>query len=320
MPVSKRFEQQLEDVRAALDDRTKGAALLRKTVAGNNGFLVATIADALEDGDVLLGALPAAFARLCEDPIKRDPGCRGKVAIAKALDRAALREEDVFLAGVRHVQREPVWGGTVDTAAELRGICGMALVHMQHERAMVEVALLLADKELRARTAGARAIAASGDRVVGEPLLRLRIAVGEPDPEVIGELFAALLELCGSAALSDVAAYFRHEEAALAEAAALAIGGSRLPGAFAVLRDAEDAFVGASRRIRLLAIALVREPEAWAFLLECVADGARPEAEDAARALATFRHDRELASKLREAVASRKDSNVARVVDELLAD
>lgn len=312
-----RFEQQLEAVRAALDDRNAAAnALLKKTVAGNNGYLVGTIADALEEGDALLAGLPAAFARLLDDAVKRDPACRGKVAIAKALDRAELREEAVFLAGVRHVQREPVWGGTVDTAGELRGVCGMGLVHMRHDRAMVEVALLLADPEVAARTAAARAIAASGDRTVGEPLLRLRIAVGEPEPEVLGELFAALLDLCGSAALDDVAKFFRHEERALAEAAAIAIGSSRLPGAFVTLRDAEDAFIGASRRVRLLAIALVRDSEAWEFLLACVKDGSKGEAEDAARALATFRHDDELVTKLRAAAGARTD--LARTLDELL--
>lgn len=314
-----RFEQQLEAVRAALHDRNAAAdALLKKTVAGNNGYLIGTIADALEEGDALLGRLPAAFERLCDDAVKRDPACRGKVAIAKALDRVELREEAVFLAGVRHVQREPVWGGTVDTAGELRGVCGMALVHMRHERAMVEVALLLADPELAARTAAARAIAASGDRTVGEPLLRLRIAVGEPEPEVLGELFAALLELCGSAALDDVAKFFRHEDRALAEAAALAIGGSRLPGAFETLRDAADAFIGAGRRVHLLAIALVREPAAWALLLARVKDGTKGEAEDAARALATFRHDDELVERLRAAASERKE--LARTVEELLAE
>ncbi len=317
----KGFEQQLAAVRAALDDKRAkpSAALLAKTLAGNSGHLIGMIADELDEGDrVLCSALPDAFVRLLDDPVKRDAGCRGKVAIAKALDRIELREDAVFLAGVRHVQREPVWGGSVDTAAELRGLCGMALVHMRHERAMVECALLLADPELRARSAAARALAASGDRMVAEPLLRLRIAIGEAEPEVTGELFAALLELVGSAAIADVAGYMRHRDAALAEAAALALGSSRLPGAFEALREAEDAFVGASRRTRLLAIALLRDDAAWSWLLERVEEGARPEAEDAARALATFRHDRDLAAKLRAIGVRRKELQAS--ITELLDD
>ncbi len=319
-----RFEQQIEAVRAALDDRSTAAAhtLLAKTLRTGNGHLVALVADALEDTDAaLLRALPEAFTRLLEDPIKRDPGCRGKVAIARALDRVEVREVELFLQGVRHVQREPVWGGRVDTAAELRGICGMALVHARAERALVEVALLIADPEPRARIAAARALAASGDRMVAEPLLRLRIAIGEAEGEVLGECFAALLELVGAQGIEDVAPYLRHADATLAEAAALALGGSRLPGAFAALRAADASLVGAgSRRIRLLAIALLRDPEAWSWLLEQVERGSKAIALDAIDALATFRHDAELVARVRAAVAERGEPSVTQHADDALAD
>lgn len=319
-----RFEQQIDAVRVALDDRDNTAAgkLLDKTLRTGNGHLVALVADALGESDTaLLRALPEAFARLLEDPVKRDPGCRGKAAIVRALDRVELREIELFMRGVRHVQHEPVWGGRVDTAAELRGICGMALAHARAERALVEVALLLADPEARARIAAARALAASGDRMVAEPLLRLRIAIGETEGEVLGECFAALLELVGAAGIDDVAPYLRHADATLAEAAALALGGSRLPGAFAALRDANASLVGAaSRRIRLLAIALLREPEAWAWLLEQVEHGSRAIATDAIDALATFRHDAELVARLLDVVARRGEPSVTRHADDALAD
>lgn len=319
-----RLEQQIEAVRAALGDRDAAAArkLLEKTLRTGSGHLVALVADALEESDTaLLRALPEAFTRLLEDPIKRDPGCRGKAAIARALDRAELREVEVFLRGVGHVQREPVWGGRVDTAAELRGICGMALVHARAERALVAVALLLADPEPRARIAAARALAASGDRTVAEPLLRLRIAIGEAEGEVLGECFAALLEFVGADGIDDVAAYLRHADATLAEAAALALGGSRLPGAFAALRAADASLVGAaSRRIRLLAIALLRDPEAWAWLLEQIERGSEAIATDAIDALATFRHDAELVARVRAAVVERGEASVTQHADDAMAD
>lgn len=317
-----RFEQQVEGVRAALDDRasTPARALLTKTLRGKNGYLVGLVCDALDDADAeLLSLLPAAFAVLQEDPLKRDPGCRGQTAIAKALDRAEIRSEAVFLAGVRHVQLEPVWGGRADTAAELRGVCGMALVHARHERAMIEVAELLADPEVRARVAAARALAASGDRTVAEPLLRLRIAAGEADAEVIGECFTALLELAREGAIDFVARFLAHRDDALAEAAALALGGSRLKPAFAVLRDASESLVGgASRRVRLLAIALLRDDEAWTWLLAIVEDESIAAATDAIHALAAFRHDTELCTRLRAAIARRGDATLARIADEAL--
>lgn len=318
-----RFEQQVEAVRAALAERATAPAraLLVKTLGGKNGYLVGLVCDALDEADAdLLARLPDAFARLREDPLKRDPGCRGQTAIAKALDRAELRAADVFLAGVRHVQLEPVWGGRADTAAELRGVCGMALIHGRHERAMIEVGDLLADAEVRARVAAARALAASGDRAVAEPLLRLRILAGEADGEVAGEVFAALLELARDDAIDFVARFLDSADEALAEAAALALGGSRLKSAFAVLRAASERLVGPSRRVLLLAIALLRDDEAWRWLLDLVANDSIAAATDAIHALAAFRHDAELCARLRETVARRGDDQLVELVEEVLSE
>ncbi|MBC8068877.1 MAG: hypothetical protein IAG13_11135, partial [Deltaproteobacteria bacterium] len=88
--AGKRFEDQVDAVRAALGERDAAASrtLLGKTLRGTNGHLIGLIADALgEDDGALLRLLPEAFARLLEDAIKHDPGCRGKVAIVRTLDR-----------------------------------------------------------------------------------------------------------------------------------------------------------------------------------------------------------------------------------------
>lgn len=313
-----KLQQQIDAVRSASADRAvpASAALLAKTLSSATGHVVGLVADTLDESDTrLLDLLPEAFARLEVDPVKRDPGCRGKVAIAKALDRTERRATDVFERGVRLVQHEPVWGGKVDTAAELRGVCGMALVHMRHPRALVEAALLLADAETAPRVAAARALAVSGDRNAAEPLLRLRIAIGDPESEVIGECLAALLELAGADAIDDVAAFLRGADETMASAAALALGGSRLAGVFALLRDADESLVGgAGRRSRLLAIALVRSSEAWDYLLELVATGSRAAAEDAARALLTFRHDSELTERVLAAAKRSGDAHVVAMV------
>jgi hypothetical protein len=318
------LEAQIVAVRAALEDRATAthATLLAKTLRSGSGHLVAMIASALDESDAkLLGVLESSFERLLDDPLKRDPGCRGKVAIAKALDRTEQRAYPVFERGVRWVQHEPVFGGKVDTAAELRGVCGMALVHARHPRALVEVAALLADPQTAARIAAARAVAVSGDRLAGEPLLRLRVAIGDPEPEVMGECFAAMLELAGADAIDDVATALLSADDAVAQAAALALGSSRLPGAFAALRAADEALVGGrTRATRLLAMALLRDAEAWAHLLELVASGSRTEAIDAARALLTFRHDDELTARVEAAARTRGDDHLAAVIAEALAE
>ena len=97
-------------------------------------------------------------------------------AIATALHRSGAYEDALFLIGMRWVQREPVWGGTVDVACELRSMCAMALLRLGHPSAATEVAELLADPEPAARAGAAHAIAYSEDARFAPPTL---VVVGE---------------------------------------------------------------------------------------------------------------------------------------------
>src|SRR5437868_1673747 len=51
-----------------------------------------------------------AFERFL--PPGSDKGCPAKTAIAMALYELGAEAAEVFLTGVRHVQMEPVWGGS----------------------------------------------------------------------------------------------------------------------------------------------------------------------------------------------------------------
>jgi HEAT repeat protein len=309
--VARSFEERLAAVRRAIETPDDAAArkVLLQALRGTSGYLVSVVVSAWPERFV--DALPDAFARLLEDPVKRDPNCWGKLAIAKALYDADARADEVYLAGVRHVQLEPSMGGRNDTAAALRGTCIMALVHQQHPRALVEAAQLLVDPERPARVAAARALAASGDAAVAEPLLRLKVAAGEDDPEVLGECFAALLELAPEPSLPFVTAFLDGRHDATAEAAALALGGSRLPAAFGPLRERAEAFTGSTRRRALLvAIALLRRDEAWSYLLERIEDAAPATAVAAIDALATFRHDDTVRERVLEAATRRGDARI----------
>ncbi len=298
--------------------------MLTKALNGSNGLLVAVATQAItpeRDGptqEPLVKRLEPAFARMLGDAIKRDPQCQAKTAIARCLRELEADGDEVFLAGVRHVQMEPVWGGRVDTAAELRGICAMALAERRHPRAMVEAAHLLADGLVAARTAAARAIGCSGDAAAGEPLLRLRVEVGEQEPDVVGECFGALLELAPASALEFVAAHLSHKDDVMVEAAALAMGGSRLDAAFEPLRDAAERVVlGPQRGVLLLGVAMLRSDRAWSYLLEQIEDGPRGVAEAALRGLSTFAYDDRLVQRVRAAVSSRPDDVLGSLVDEL---
>lgn len=321
--ASKRFDTQLAALQQAVRDPTapKARARIVEALESKSGLLVATAVPAAVGGDEdapvvdkgLLERLPAAFERLMPDASERDPQCRGKTAVAKALRRAEAAAEAVFLAGVRHVQYEPVWGGKVDSAAELRGICLMALVESYHPRAMVEAAHLLADPQAAARMAAARALGCSGRSEVAEPLLRLRVQAGEDDAEVLGECFTALLQLAPGPSLDYVVGFLRSAEDVEAEAAALALGGCRLPAALVPLLEHARGFLGRGRRrVVLLAIALLRVEEGWAYLVELVEQGPAAAAAEAIEALSAFAHDERLHERVLAAVERRGDPALRR--------
>lgn len=325
--MAKRFDTQLAALQQALRDPSapKARARIVEALESNSGLLVATATAAAVGGDEdapvvdkgLLERLPAAFERLMQSAGERDPQCRGKTAVAKALRRAEAQAEEVFLAGVRHVQMEPVWGGKVDSAAELRGICLMALVESYHPRAMVEAAHLLADPQAAARMAAARALGCSGRAEVAEPLLRLRVQAGEEDAEVLGECFGALLQLAPGPSLPYVAGFLRGQDDVAAEAAALALGGSRLTGALAPLLEQARSFTGRGRRrVVLLAIALLRVEEGWTYLVELVEQGPPAAAAEAIEALAAFAHDERLRQRVHAAVERRGDPALRKKHDE----
>src|SRR5262245_47582320 len=83
-------------------------------------------------GDALLydlvPALLAAYRRFLDKPVKSDPNCYAKKAIARALVALDCEDVEFFLAGLTLKQMEPIWGGTADTAADVRASCALGLV------------------------------------------------------------------------------------------------------------------------------------------------------------------------------------------------
>ena len=129
-------------------------------------------------------------------------------------------------------------------------------------------------------------------------MLRLK-ALSRDEPEVLGECFAALLRAEPAKSLEFVAKFLDHHEEAVAEAAALALGDSRLESAFPVLRDAYERSHGRPlRRSLLLAIALLRREIAIDYLLDLVQNGADQASADAIAALAMYEKDPNLQERL----------------------
>jgi hypothetical protein len=312
MARSKTLENTLEQLAKIRGEplTSESQALLRKVLAGRSSHAAAKAAEIAGDLelDALTPDLVAAFERFLDKSDKSDPGCAAKAAIADALCRIGAAETETYLRGIRHVQMEPVWGGRADTATALRGTCALALVRVHYHDYLSELAELLADREAPARRMAAQALAYS-ENADAVPLLRLKALVGDQEPQVVGECLLALLQIAPAASIEFVARFLDRPEEEIAEAAALALGGSRLEGAFPLLKGCwERHFHPTLRRSSLLAIAMLKRDEPISYLLKHVAESAAMHARDALQALAIYRHDPKLRGQVEEALRRRKDT------------
>ncbi len=152
------------------------------------------------------------------------------------------------------------------------------------------------------RAEAARAIAQVGGVSAALILrLRARLAKDEPEAEVMGAVFSALLSLDGEKAIALVAGYLEDGEDLSAEAA-FALADLRSPEALAVLIDryraGADTWFGS---VLLSAIALTRLPQAFDYLLTIVARDAR-EAPAAIEAIGRSAPSAELRARVEQAV------------------
>jgi HEAT repeat protein len=285
---------------------------LRSNLGDRSSFVVAEAAEAIGHFALadLLPELAAAFERFLVDPIKTDKLCRAKIAIAQTLDKLEYLRPDVFLQGIRHVQPEPVWGGEQDSAAPLRGACAFALVRIGHPGVLNLLVDLLTDPEKDARLAAVQALAYSATQAAGF-LLRLKARIGDKEPEVTSECLGALLKLDPGEAMPFVAEFLESADEAVREGAVLALGESRRPEAFQILKDFWDVQLGnALKETILVAMALLRLPAANDFLLSLVADKSADVATAAVSALAVHRHDTRLRERVAAAVTKTDDADL----------
>lgn len=300
------IEERLEQLSALLDgpETSTTKVTLREALTSRHAVIVAkaaTIASRVGAAD-FEPELTAAFDRLLENPIQVDKGCLGKIAIAKAVDELDLLSCDLFLRGVRHVQMEPAWGPPIDTAVELRAVCGLGLVSSGCPLAALELVPLLVDTGPAARLAAIQGLAALRGPE-SEGLLRLKLLTGDEDAEVLTECCTALLRLEPARSLDFLRPYLEPPASDVRSAVILALGESRLEQAVPMLREVLESSVDReSRRVVLLALASSRRPAAIDHLLSLITDETSPVAAEAIAALAIHRHDARICARMREAV------------------
>ena len=219
-------EEKIAAIEALRSQPTQAVDPLRKALRERNN-LVCSKAAAVS-GDLLLRDLIpdllAALERFYKDPAKSDPKCWAKNAIVKALKDLSYDDPAVYLRGIAHVQLEPVWGGSADSATALRGACALALVacSLPRDAILLHLADALADPEMRVRIDAARAIAQlpGQDSIL---MLRVKAQAGDKEPAVIGQCLLSLLGIEPRAAIPFVAKFLtsRNEDLRIEAAAAL---------------------------------------------------------------------------------------------------
>ncbi len=298
------LEDKLAAIRAlrgvALTDDQKAA--LRKWIADKSNLVVAAAAALAAENALVEMAkdLEAAFDRFLVNPIKDDKLCRAKIAVVQALDKMEYLDADVFLKAARHVQHEPAWNGSEDSAAPLRAAALVALARIEGPSALPLIVDALTDSEKDVRSAAAVALGAIGSQSAGL-VLRLKVRMGDKDPDVLSECFSGLLAVDPSANLPLVAEFLEPMSATVCEAAAMALGKSRLPEALDPLKQCwERCFNSDLKQHILLAIAILRRPGAIDYLTELVASESEPTAIHALSALRIYKDD----PRLRERIAA----------------
>lgn len=304
MAARESLDEKLASLRAlrgqTLTDEQKAA--VRKRIGDRSNLVVASAAAIAGENalSALASDLEASFRRFLVNPEKNDKLCRAKIAIIEALERMEHPEPEIFREASRYVQFEPVWEGQSDSAVSVRATALVALARIEGPDCLPALVDAMTDPARDVRVAASVALGAVGTESA-RLLLRLKARLGDCEPEVLSECLGALLTIDPKANLAFVCEHLDAGNATRCEAAALALGKSRLSEAVEPLRTCwERAFSDELKQHLLLSLAILRRPEALDFLSELVGSGREPEAIAALSALRIYKSD----DRLRERVAA----------------
>jgi len=280
---------------------------VREFLRNRSNLVVAKAAKVARELQIraLVPDMVAAFNKLMADPPRLDKRCAATTEIVSALFELNYDDPAPYLAGLKHVQMEASFGPPVDEAAKLRAVSAQGLVRTRRPDALTEVMQLLVDPEPAARIGAVRALAVNGGEA-GILLLRLKVLTGDAEPAVLGECFAGLLEASSAKSVPFVAKYIDSEDGDVAQAAMLALGESRLPVAYEVLREKWSRTVGMpGKKILLAAIAASKLDAAIAFLTSLIETESIPTATAAVEALSIYNRNERVRKSVNDAVAAR---------------
>jgi HEAT repeat protein len=296
---------------AALDDvplhTPEGLKQMAIALASKSNLVAAKAARISGDAQwaEMTDELVAAFDRFLKRGSEIDKGCVALSAIARALYALDYDGAELYLAGMRHVQMEPGWGGSSDTAVELRAVCAMGLASTTYPNKMRELVNLLVDPEWQARSGAVRAIAAvSSD--TASLLLRFKALTGDKEPDVLADCFSGLLAVEGAEAVPLVTSFADARNRDVREAAILALGASRRSDAIDWLKERFESVADPeTRQCLLLALATSRTETAIEFLLGVIRRASAQTSAMAVSAMEINRTDRRMQEEVETAIRAR---------------
>ena len=233
------LDEKLAAIRAMRDGppSVTDATELRRYVGDRSNLVVAAAAAlAGERAFTELAAdLETAFDRFLIDPLKNDKLCRAKIAVVQALDKIEHLKRDVFEKAARHVQLEPVSaerktprrGCVAPPSLRLRGSEDQTIIRCSSTRSPIPRRTCGWPRSRRWHTWARKP---RGCCFVSRP----GWAMSEAD--VISECLSGLMTLDPEENLDFVCEFLDPMDPDRCEAAALALGKTRLPGALEALK------------------------------------------------------------------------------------
>jgi len=296
------------------DDKNELKSAFVNALNDKSNFLVAKTADWIAEGLYydLIPLLCATYERFMQKPLDTDKTCAAKRALTRALYALDYDNQHFYRRSVGYRQLEPVYGGRVDTAVELRCTCALGLVASGDSRVMLDVIGLLHDEEHQARIGAIKAIALA-QPFHAELILHNKILQGDSEPDVISECFIALVQVAAEDCLDFLARFLDFSTPSISEGAALALGESRLDDALAILIEASEAISPNSgfQQVFYRAIALQRKPKAYEYLLDIIAQQDAGPACQAINALSIFNYNDELEAKIQSIMTKKSCHKVS---------
>lgn len=243
-----------------------------------------------------------AYQRFLKNPVKKDPNCIAKGAIARALVDLDCKDYTFFISGLHYRQKEPVWGGSVDTAVDVRVSCAMGLSQTSYPRALIELVTAIHDPEEQVRTGAARAIISTPPQAA-EAVLRSKALEKDPSINVTAEVLTALLHVAPEDSLDFVSGFLENEtDAELIEAICFSLGESRLDEALDVLKSCwnKQPLKRKQEEVFLKGAVFHRSEKAFSWLLDVVAEEDRASAVFIIDELVIYRTNEKLKAQLQK--------------------